>query len=127
MNGSGTNARFTHPQGIALTPDGKVVIADVGNHAIRIGAFAAPAIDRFDAAPVRIDAGQASTLTWTTRDATSVSIDQGIGSVLANGSRAVTPPVTTTYTITATGPGGTITKSVTVVVGGSGKRRAASH
>jgi hypothetical protein len=49
-------------------------------------------------------------------DATSVTIDNGIGEFSANGSIGVAPTQTTTYTITATGPWGTFTDSVTVYV-----------
>jgi hypothetical protein len=55
-------------------------------------------------------------LTWTSQAAEHVSIDQGIGEVAANGSMAVFPQSDTTYTITATGPGGTATRSVMVAV-----------
>jgi sugar lactone lactonase YvrE len=128
VNGTGSAARFSAPQGLALTPQGALVIVDLLNHAVRIGTFALPSIERFEADPSRIStAGQIATLTWSVRDATSVTIDQGIGTVLANGSRAVTPSTTTTYTITATGPGGTVTRSVTVYVGAAGKRRSARH
>ncbi|MCP4158184.1 MAG: carboxypeptidase regulatory-like domain-containing protein, partial [bacterium] len=68
------------------------------------------------ALPASISDGESATLTWTTTDAVSVSIDNGIGSVDLNGAIEVTPPVTTTYRITATGPGGTVTAEVAVVV-----------
>ena len=65
--------------------------------------------------PNTVDMGQATTLTWQTTDATTVSID-GIGTVPASGSQQVTPTATTTYHLTATGAGGTqdATASVTV-------------
>ncbi|QJE97510.1 LamG domain-containing protein [Luteolibacter luteus] len=50
-------------------------------------------------------------------DITSVSIDNGVGTVpLANGTASITvnPAATTTYQVTATGPGGSVTRSVTV-------------
>ena len=49
-------------------------------------------------------------------NATSATIDQGIGGVATPGSTTVKPTKTTTYTLTATGCGGTATKQVTVVV-----------
>ncbi|HUI84535.1 MAG TPA: alkaline phosphatase family protein [Candidatus Binatia bacterium] len=59
------------------------------------------------ATPGTINAGQSSTLSWTSTNATSAQIDNGIGSVtLPAGSTTVTPTQTTTYTITATGAGG---------------------
>ena len=48
--------------------------------------------------------------------ATSVSINQGIGTVQSTGSNRVSPNDSTTYTLTATGPGGTNTRSVTISV-----------
>ena len=49
-------------------------------------------------------------------NATSVSIDQGIGAVGATGSRGVNPLVTTTYTITATNSAGSATAPATLTV-----------
>jgi len=62
--------------------------------------------------------GNSTTLSWTTANATSVSIAPGIGAVATNGSRSVSPSSTTTYVLTATGPGGTVTcqKIITVTV-----------
>src|SRR6185369_10416143 len=57
--------------------------------------------------PATINAGQTATLTWQTTNATSVSIDGGIGVVAATGSMQITPSVTTTFHLTATGAGGT--------------------
>ena len=76
----------------------------------------APTIS-FSASPSSITSGQSSTLSWTTTNATTVSIDQGIGAVATSGTRAVSPTTTTTYTITATGSGGTKTATATVTVG----------
>jgi hypothetical protein len=59
--------------------------------------------------------GDTTTLSWISLDATSVSIDNGIGQVDKIGAIPVSPTHTTTYTITATGPWGTFTDSVTVV------------
>ena len=55
-------------------------------------------------------------LTWSTEFATSASIDQGVGSVtpVSVGSTTVYPGSTTTYTLTASGPGGSATSSVEV-------------
>jgi len=60
--------------------------------------------------------GDSTTLSWSFVDATSVTIDNGIGEVSGSGSIPVSPTETTTYTITATGPWGTFTDSVTVIV-----------
>ena len=63
-----------------------------------------------------INRGQSATLTVTTRNATSVSIEPGIGSVPVNGSRQVAPQSSVTYIATAIGPGGTIGDSVRLTV-----------
>ena len=59
--------------------------------------------------PGSVNQGQAASLSWTTANATTITIDQGVGSVAASGTRSVSPAVTTTYTLTASGPGGTVT------------------
>ena len=61
--------------------------------------------------------GQSTLLEWiVTGDASTASINQGIGSVLLVSNRTINPATTTTYTISASGPGGTDVDSVTVVV-----------
>lgn len=78
---------------------------------------AAPAVAQFSAEPTSIQIGQSSTLRWqVTGDASSVTIDQTIGTVQNTGNRRVFPSRSTTYTLTATGPGGTTTASATVSV-----------
>ena len=57
------------------------------------------------------------TLEWTTTNATTCSIDHGVGSVPCNGNTNVSPTTTTTYTLSATGPGGgPVTAQTTVTV-----------
>jgi uncharacterized protein (TIGR03437 family) len=79
---------------------------------------AALAITSFQATPANIQLGQTSTLTWGVANATSVSIDNAVGSVGASGSIAVAPPTTTTYTLTATANGATVTATATISVAG---------
>ncbi len=77
----------------------------------------APVVAQFSAEPTSIQRGQSSTLRWeVTGNATSVSLDQTIGTVQNNGNRRVFPSESTTYTLTATGPGGSTTASATVSV-----------
>jgi phospholipase C len=68
------------------------------------------------ASPTTVDSGQATTLTWQTTNATTVTIDGGIGTVAASGTQQVTPTATTTYTLTATGAGGTQDATAMVTV-----------
>lgn len=84
--------------------------------AVTVTVNLAPSVDSFSAAPTSIASGEASTLTWTTTNATDVSIDNGVGAVAAEGTAQVNPTATTTYTLTATGTGGSTTSTVTVTV-----------
>ncbi len=60
--------------------------------------------------------GQAATLTITSQNATSITIEPGIGTVPLNGNRQVTPASSVTYVATATGPGGTAGDTVRLTV-----------
>ncbi len=76
-----------------------------------------PVINSFTSNASSIDVGQTVTLTWSTSNASSVTISPGIGTVGASGSTTVTPGATTTYTLSATGgSGSTVTSSTTVNV-----------
>ena len=77
---------------------------------------AKPNIAYFSAEPTTVTVGQPSSLRWSVTDATSVTIDNGIGDVSPNGRRGVYPTATTTYHLTATGPGGTSAADATVTV-----------
>lgn len=81
---------------------------------------AAPAAARptvtLQANPTSINKGDSSTLSWTTTDATSVSIAPEVGTVTAQGSTKVSPSDSATYTITATGPGGSSDSSARITV-----------
>lgn len=72
----------------------------------------------FTRSPTAILLGASATLSWSSMtDATSAILDPGTLSISTNGgSLVVTPIVTTTYTNTATGPGGTTTKYAVVTV-----------
>jgi peptidoglycan-associated lipoprotein len=63
-----------------------------------------------------IDRGQSAVLRWTVTGATTISINNGVGTVQASGNRRVIPADTTTYTLTASGTGGEITANATVTV-----------
>jgi len=77
----------------------------------------APAIAFFTAEPTTIEKSQPSQLRWSVTNATNVQIDHSIGEVSPNGRRAVYPTATTTYTLTASGPGGpTQIASATITV-----------
>ncbi len=73
-------------------------------------------INSFAATLSSIEEGDSVTLSWNVSNATAVFMDQGIGTVPALGSVEVSPQVTTTYKLTATGGGTTVTADVTVTV-----------
>jgi peptidoglycan-associated lipoprotein len=76
---------------------------------------AAPTVT-FSANPSSIKQGESSTLSWTSTNATSLTIAPEVGTVTAEGSTKVTPSDSATYTITATGPGGTANATARVTV-----------
>jgi peptidoglycan-associated lipoprotein len=68
------------------------------------------------ASPSSINKGDSATLSWNSTDATTLSIDPGVGAVTAQGSTKVTPSDSTTYTVTASGPGGSASATASVSV-----------
>src|SRR5688500_15328500 len=63
--------------------------------------------------------GAETTLRWEAMNAYSLTIEPDVGVVATRGTHRVTPRATTTYTLTATGPGGPTTRTVTVTVPGT--------
>lgn len=67
----------------------------------------APPTITLSAYPSTVAPGVSSTLSWNTNgNVSSVTIDQGIGTVAESGSIVVTPTQSTTYTAVAVGPAG---------------------
>ncbi len=75
-----------------------------------------PQIGSFSASPSTVTPGSAATLAWSTTNAATVTIDQGVGAKPVNGSVSVTQSSTTTYTLTATNSYGSTTATATVTV-----------
>ena len=81
-----------------------------------------PQITTFTATPAAVNAGQTTTITWATLNATTVTITpaipqvEGTTALPTSGTSVVPISATTTYAITATGPGGTATQNLTVTV-----------
>jgi len=86
---------------------------------VTVGSPSSAQIVRFDATPSSILPGQSSQLTWVVQGATSVTIQPGVGTVSLTGSTNVSPAQSTTYTLTAVGPSGTVNATTTVTVGGT--------
>ena len=75
----------------------------------------APVFAQLNAQATNLSCGQATGIAWKSTDAADASI-AGIGQVPNHGDRSVTPTHDTTYVLTAKGPGGEATQSVTVHV-----------
>ncbi|MCX6008002.1 MAG: zinc ribbon domain-containing protein [Chloroflexi bacterium] len=75
-----------------------------------------PVIGSFTATPSAITAGQSSTLQWTVTGATSVSINPGIGTVDSTGTFSISPSDNTTYILTASSGGSTVTSTATISI-----------
>jgi len=63
-----------------------------------------------------IQKGETVTLSWSSTNATRLNLSPGVGEVAPEGSTRVTPDSTTTYTIAATGPGGTAEATARITV-----------
>jgi hypothetical protein len=74
-----------------------------------------PVISTFKVIPSEIELGKTAYLLWNVTDATSVTIDNGIGAVAPTGNRSITPTNTTIYTLTATSSA-TVTATTTITV-----------
>jgi peptidoglycan-associated lipoprotein len=75
-----------------------------------------PTIAEFTTEPRTIQRGQSATLRWQVKDATEIEISRGIGSVPASGRQSIAPGDSTTYTLVAKGPGGSVTADTTLNV-----------
>jgi hypothetical protein len=96
--------------------DGDVVTKSVKVEVVPPGTSIAE-INGFKAKPDKILPGEKVTLSWSVSNAASAEIDNGVGSVQKSGNFAVTPTVTTIYTLRAIDNKGNVTtKSVTVTV-----------
>lgn len=76
---------------------------------------AVPTILFFKAMPEAISTGQAVTLSWSTRDATSVTLS-GIGDVPPTGNKIVVPVNSREYTLTASNKAGSTSLAVSIDV-----------
>jgi peptidoglycan-associated lipoprotein len=75
-----------------------------------------PTVLQFTVEPSVIERGQSATLRWSVNNATTITIDNGIGDVPASGTRRITPAETTTYRLSGAGPNGTVNGTTTVTV-----------
>jgi len=66
--------------------------------------------------PTSINKGESSTLSWSSTNATQLTIAPEVGAVAPEGSTKVTPGDSTTYTLTASGPGGSAESTIRITV-----------
>lgn len=76
----------------------------------------APQVNFFDINPPIIDHGSSTTMGWDVSGAYNIFIDQGIGDVPPSGTMTISPPATTSYTLTATNLYGSVTSLATAIV-----------
>ena len=84
---------------------------------VTVGAL--PTIEGFVANPnIEAGPGVAGLLSWSTVNATTVTIDNGVGQVAtARSNFQVKPAKATIYTLTATNPVGSVTATATISLG----------
>ncbi len=77
-----------------------------------------PVVVGISASPSQVDAGNSTTINWNVTGATSCTASGGwLGAKTAGSdSENFNPTANTTYTLTCTGPGGTVSNSATVLV-----------
>ena len=77
-----------------------------------------PVINYFTASSTSVTAGEIITLSWSVSNASSVTIDNGVGTVAATGSMSLYPIATTSFTLTAVNSVGSASQSVMIYVSG---------
>jgi uncharacterized repeat protein (TIGR03803 family) len=86
------------------------------NATVTVSAVTKPTVS-ISANPTSITAGQSSTLTWSSTNASSCTASGGwSGNRGTSGMATVSPTATATYTLTCTGTGGSTSNSVTITV-----------
>ncbi len=93
---------------------------DTGLVSVTVNPVVVPPTLSFSAKPAYILPGQTSTLSWQASGATSCTASGAkdwTGAKPTKGSKKVSPTITTGYSLTCTGPGGSVTKSAKVTVG----------
>ncbi len=105
-----------------LLPGGADRGAGAGSGTAKTGTGAAePAVASAPSLEIRVEPslihrGGSALLSWESRDADEVRIDQGIGVVDPSGRIKLFPEATTSYRLSAAGPGGTVERLVTIEV-----------
>jgi peptidoglycan-associated lipoprotein len=102
-----TNYEIVAKKGKKLARDKQLVTVEIIKPAAPVA--------KLSADPDIIERGRNTKLRWTTENAKIVTIE-GIGEVPASGEREISPRISTTYTLSGVGDGGTATASARVTV-----------
>src|SRR5437588_2009367 len=86
-----------------------------GNSGNQTASTSAPTL-AFSIQPDKIPQGGSATLTWSSTNATTVTINNGIGNVAPSGSLSIVASASQSFTATATGPGGTTAEHAALTV-----------
>jgi serine/threonine protein phosphatase PrpC len=98
----------------AIGPRGQIVTRTIG---VPIS-MSTPVVTVFTATPAKIQEGQSAVLKWAVRNANAIRIEPVLGGAKlpSTGSRTVSPPVTTTFKLTASGAAGQAGAKASVTV-----------
>ncbi|HYY72783.1 MAG TPA: OmpA family protein, partial [Candidatus Bathyarchaeia archaeon] len=110
LDRDGAIKKFDWKEGLTLAPQPRFH-AGIASATVPI----APVEAKLAAQASGLTCGEPTTLNWSSADAVVTSIS-GLGNVSAKGTRSVTPMHDTAYVLTAKGPGGVATQSVTIDV-----------
>ena len=106
----------TNAAGISTTATAQVIVTGAPSQPTPAGL---PVVNSFTASPPSIIVGELATLSWNVSNATSVTIDHGVGTFASSGNTLVSPAATTTYILTATNAAGSTTEMAQVIVSGA--------
>jgi len=112
LNNNGVMKTKTWKEGLNMGPQPRFH-AGIASATVPI----APVSAQISAQSTQVGCGQPTMLKWASTDAADTSISN-LGEVPRDGDRSVSPLHNTTYSLKAKGPGGEVTRSVTVDVNG---------
>jgi hypothetical protein len=101
----------TGASGISATATAQVIVSGAPSPPASL-----PVVNSFTASPPNITVGEIATLSWNVSNATSVTIDHGVGNFSSSGNTLVSPATTTTYILTAANAAGSTTATTQVIV-----------
>jgi len=104
----------TNAAGMSATATAQVIVSGASAPAASL-----PVVNFFTASPSSVTAGSVAVLSWNVSNATSVSINPGVGTFASSGTTIVSPVVSTTYILTATNAAGSTTETTQVTVSGT--------